>query len=88
MREAARLRSFPDGFTFSGAMNTAFQQIGNAVPPLLAEAIATEMMETIRSAAVAVAAARAGTATGVRKTPDARSGHRAGSVTIGRGVQA
>lgn len=40
VREAARLQSFPDGFKFAGAMNAAFRQIGNAVPPLLGLAVA------------------------------------------------
>jgi DNA (cytosine-5)-methyltransferase 1 len=44
VREAARLQSFPDGFKFQGAMNAAFRQIGNAVPPLMA----WEMAKVIR----------------------------------------
>lgn len=47
VREAARLQSFPDGFQFSGTMNPAFRQIGNAVPPLLASAVATTIYETL-----------------------------------------
>jgi DNA (cytosine-5)-methyltransferase 1 len=50
VREAARLQSFPDGFTFCGTMNPAFKQIGNAVPPLLGKAVASEMMATLRTA--------------------------------------
>ena len=48
VREAARLQSFPDGFRFCGTMNPAFRQIGNAVPPLLAKALAEEMIKTLQ----------------------------------------
>lgn len=47
VREAARLQSFPDGFVFKGSMNPAFRQIGNAVPPLFAYAIAMGMREDL-----------------------------------------
>ncbi|QDU92536.1 DNA cytosine methyltransferase [Lignipirellula cremea] len=48
VREAARLQSFPDGFQFAGTMNPAFRQIGNAVPPLLAFALANQIQATLR----------------------------------------
>lgn len=49
VREAARLQSFPDSFRFAGAMNAAFRQIGNAVPPLLAQAVAARLREDLMS---------------------------------------
>jgi DNA (cytosine-5)-methyltransferase 1 len=48
VREAARLQSFPDGFVFAGTMNPAFKQIGNAVPPLLAKAVAEVIMNQLQ----------------------------------------
>lgn len=46
-REAARLQSFPDSFIFLGSQNSINNQIGNAVPPLLAYQIALEITRTV-----------------------------------------
>lgn len=47
-REAARLQSFPDWFAFHGTETSQFNQIGNAVPPLFARALADSVADYLR----------------------------------------
>ncbi|OIQ22053.1 MAG: DNA (cytosine-5-)-methyltransferase [Flavobacterium sp. MedPE-SWcel] len=49
VREAARIQSFPDNFMFKGNLSFQQQQIGNAVPPLLAKAIFKQIIESYKT---------------------------------------
>lgn len=48
-REAARLQSFPDDFLFHPSTSSAYRQLGNAVPPVLAWHIATALQEFLNA---------------------------------------
>ncbi|NJK33933.1 MAG: DNA cytosine methyltransferase [Oscillatoriales cyanobacterium SM2_2_1] len=49
VREAARLHSYPDWFRFHGTKWHGFRQIGNSVPPLLAKAVAKELIKALKA---------------------------------------
>ena len=47
IREAARLQTFPDSFVFCGSKDKQYQQVGNAVPPIMAKSIAKQLATTL-----------------------------------------
>ena len=52
IREAARIQTFPDSFRFAGYPTSRYKQIGNAVPPFLAEAVGASIHKSITASEV------------------------------------
>lgn len=76
IREADRLQSFPDSFVFVGTKDSQYQQVGNAVPPLMARAIAKKLAQLL-DACKASADKQVDTDYGVKTENDVKDEHSA-----------
>lgn len=47
VREAARLQTFPDDFSFSGSMTEQYKMVGNAVPPVFSKVLASSIYDLL-----------------------------------------
>lgn len=52
VRESARIQSFPDDFVFVGNRTSQYMQVGNAVPPLMAQALAEAILKMLNKESV------------------------------------
>lgn len=66
LREGARLQTFPDDFIFEGPKEEIAAQIGNAVPPALAQILGAAVLSALRSSTVCQARSNRASMSGIR----------------------
>ena len=82
IEEVKRLQSFPDGWLLSGGVSEQWRQLGNAVPPLLAEAIGRQLREHLTSVRDNGADGRVGRVAAARETVSRKVGTPQGRVPV------